>query len=133
MVVAAKSLWPLLQPDALLPLWLAAAALLLWTPWRRLGRWLVMLNAVAMISIAALPVGEWLALPLEDRFPPPGELPARIDGVIVLGGSIRSAHPPPAISPTCRNACMPSPSWRGNIPTPGWCSPADRRRTFRMR
>jgi uncharacterized SAM-binding protein YcdF (DUF218 family) len=95
MVVAAKSLWPLLQPDALLPLWLAAAALLLWTPWRRLGRWLVTLSAVAMISVAALPIGEWLALRLEDRFPPPGELPARIDGVIVLGGSIRSANPPP--------------------------------------
>lgn len=95
MVIAAKTLSALLQPDALLVLWFAAAALLLWTPWRRLGRWLVTVGALATLAVGVLPLGDWLAWPLEDRFPAPGELPARIDGVIVLGGSIRSAHPPP--------------------------------------
>jgi uncharacterized SAM-binding protein YcdF (DUF218 family) len=95
MVVAAKTLWSYLNPDAVLLLALALAVLLLWTPWRRLGRWLATGVALAMLLIGVLPLGDWIIWPLEDSFPPPGELPPRIDGVIVLGGNIRSAHPPP--------------------------------------
>lgn len=94
MVVAAKTLWALLQPDTLLVLLLALATVLLWTPWRRLGRWLATIGVALMLAVATLPIERWLVLPLEDRFPPPAELPARIDGVIVLGGSIRALDPP---------------------------------------
>jgi uncharacterized SAM-binding protein YcdF (DUF218 family) len=38
------------------------------------------------VAICALPVGNWLALPLEDRFPIPKTLPEHIDGILVLGG-----------------------------------------------
>src|SRR5262249_43673208 len=38
--------------------------------------------------IAVLPIGEWLLLPLENRFPVPAPLPERVDGIIVLGGAV---------------------------------------------
>ncbi|SDG92364.1 YdcF family protein [Roseospirillum parvum] len=39
----------------------------------------------------ALPLGPWLALPLETRFPIPERLPERIDGIVVLGGYMNLA------------------------------------------
>jgi uncharacterized SAM-binding protein YcdF (DUF218 family) len=52
---------------------------------RRL-RWLC---AIAWLGLLLLPVQQWAALPLENRFarPPP---PAQVDGVIVLGGALRT-------------------------------------------
>jgi uncharacterized SAM-binding protein YcdF (DUF218 family) len=91
MVVASKMLWPLLQPDNLLLICAVVAAVLLWTPWRRLGRWLATFGAAGLFAAAMLPLGSWLAHPLETRFPPSADT-ARVDGVIVLGGSIRSGH-----------------------------------------
>jgi uncharacterized SAM-binding protein YcdF (DUF218 family) len=35
-----------------------------------------------------LPLGAWLVIPLEDRFPVPSPMPAHVDGVIVLGGAV---------------------------------------------
>ena len=43
---------------------------------------------LALLAIGLLPVGQWLLVPLENRFPPPGDLPARIDGVVMLGGAV---------------------------------------------
>lgn len=43
---------------------------------------------MALLAIAVLPIGPALLLPLEARFPPPVTLPGRIDGIIVLGGSV---------------------------------------------
>jgi uncharacterized SAM-binding protein YcdF (DUF218 family) len=42
---------------------------------------------VAMAGLAFLPAGLWLS-PLEDRFPPPTDMPSAVDGVIVLGGAL---------------------------------------------
>ena len=38
--------------------------------------------------ISVLPVGQWLLMPLENRFPAPAEPPRDIDGIVVLGGSV---------------------------------------------
>ncbi len=54
---------------------------------RRAGRWLLASMVVAMGGLAVLPAGFWLS-PLESRFPPPNNLPAGVDGVIVLGGAL---------------------------------------------
>jgi uncharacterized SAM-binding protein YcdF (DUF218 family) len=59
--------------------------------WRDRSPWgprLLILGTGGFAACAILPVGLWLMLPLEDRFPPPRPLPARIDGIIVLGGAI---------------------------------------------
>ena len=53
--------------------------------------WGAALAAAAIVLLAActvLPVGRWVTMPLEDRFPPPGGYPARVDGVVVLGGGV---------------------------------------------
>ncbi len=35
-----------------------------------------------------LPLHIWVQMPLEDRFPRPAEAPARVDGIVVLGGAV---------------------------------------------
>ena len=82
-----KLLWPLVQPSNLLLLLLLLAAILVWRGRRRVGVPLLGSVALALAVGGLLPVGQWLLVPLENRFPPPADLPARIDGVVVLGGT----------------------------------------------
>lgn len=55
-------------------------------------RWAPYPLVAAVLGLAVVtlfPVGLWLTLPLEQRFPPPaGGYPPRVDGVVVLGGGI---------------------------------------------
>ncbi|MFQ5763814.1 MAG: YdcF family protein [Rhodospirillales bacterium] len=83
-----KILWVLTNPGNLLLMALCLGWALLWTRWRRLGRLLVGVAAVAGATLAVVPVGTWLFAVLEDRFPALTELPSRVDGVIVVGGVV---------------------------------------------
>ena len=83
-----KLLWPLAQPSNLLLLLLLLATILAWRGRGRLAMPLLGGVAVTLAAGGLLPVGQWLLLPLENRFPPPGDLPARIDGVVMLGGTV---------------------------------------------
>ena len=84
--VLSKILWGLAAPGSLLFLLLCGAFL-----WHRrrpaLSRGLLGLALLALAAVALLPVTRWVASPLEQRFPLP-QLPARVDGIIVLGGAI---------------------------------------------
>ena len=83
-----KLVWAVLQPGNLLLLCLLAGVLLLlFTRWRR-GRSLAILAAVGVFLVAVLPIGPTLLLTLEQRFPRPHALPDKIDGILVLGGSV---------------------------------------------
>ncbi len=83
-----KLVWAVLQPGNLLLLCLLAGVLLLLlTRWRR-GRSLAILAAVGFFLVAVLPIGPALLLTLEERFPRPHALPDKIDGILVLGGSV---------------------------------------------
>jgi uncharacterized SAM-binding protein YcdF (DUF218 family) len=83
-----KLFWLVAEPGSLLlGLWLAGT-LLLFTPWFRSGRLMVLLAASATTAIAMLPIGQLALKPIEDRFPPPITLPTRVDGILVLGGVI---------------------------------------------
>jgi uncharacterized SAM-binding protein YcdF (DUF218 family) len=84
--VASKVTWRIVQPENLLILLLAAGVALLFTRWNRLGFGLVALSGVLASSLAFLPVGRWLLAPLENRFPRLVDMPAHVDGVIMLGG-----------------------------------------------
>lgn len=64
-----------------------AAAGLLLRRWR-LGRVLLVAGIAGLVAVMLLPVDIWAMRPLEDRFPPVVAMPARLDGIIVLGGSI---------------------------------------------
>lgn len=83
-----KIFWMVVQPGNLLLLLLLLGLLLGLTRWRRLGRWLTAGVALAFLAIAILPLGDWLIVPLEQRFPGPDKLPDRVDGIIVLGGAV---------------------------------------------
>jgi uncharacterized SAM-binding protein YcdF (DUF218 family) len=52
---------------------------------RRLARWSGSLTLAVLLVIGVFPVGEVLLRPLEAEFPPRAA-PARIDGIVVLGG-----------------------------------------------
>lgn len=82
-----KLFWILAAPGNLLALALCSGALLLFTRWRRPAQWLIGLVAAAVAVIAVIPVGQWLLLPLENRFPTV-PLPEGLDGIVVLGGGI---------------------------------------------
>ncbi|TVR99210.1 MAG: YdcF family protein [Rhodospirillales bacterium] len=96
-----KALWAVAAPSNALLLILIAGGALLWTSWRRLGRWLVTAVAAAATLIATLPVGEGLLLVLENRFPSPPALPDDVAGIIVLGGAVQ-----PDISTARRQASL---------------------------
>lgn len=81
--------WLLLQPGNALALALALGLLLRPLGLRRLGFVLATLGFVGMVAGAALPLGVWMLAPLENRFAAPEPLPAKVDGIVVLGGAIQ--------------------------------------------
>jgi uncharacterized SAM-binding protein YcdF (DUF218 family) len=83
-----KFLWILAQPSNLLVAILAGGLLALLLGRRRLALWLLCPATTALMLIGLLPVGEWLMLPLENRFPALVQPPDQVDGVIVLGGAV---------------------------------------------
>jgi uncharacterized SAM-binding protein YcdF (DUF218 family) len=82
-----KLLWVFFTPSNLLVLLLLLGAFLAVAQrdtWRRLGRRLCFGVALIFFLIAALPVGEWVMAPLENRFP--ATQPDKVDGIILIGG-----------------------------------------------
>ena len=87
--LASKLVGFVIEPGNLIILILLAGTLLAWLRPRRSGRlWLTLLTAV-LLFVTIAPVYEWIARPLEDRFPPPATLPAKVDGILVLGGVLQ--------------------------------------------
>ena len=84
--VLSKVLWYVVQPTNLL-LWLLLVAWILrWRGRERAAVRLATLATVGLLLLGLLPLGPWLASPLENRFPLQSSLPARLDGIILLGG-----------------------------------------------
>jgi uncharacterized SAM-binding protein YcdF (DUF218 family) len=84
--VVSKAFWLVAQPVHLLILLLTLAAVLSCTRWRRLGVALAAFVVLLALIVTVLPVGSWLLSPLENRFPPLRQMPAHVDGIIMLGG-----------------------------------------------
>jgi uncharacterized SAM-binding protein YcdF (DUF218 family) len=100
--LASKLLWFLLRPNTLaLVLGLAGLALVWRGRWRT-GRWPLLLGLGYYALVLATPASQWAAIPLEDRFARPAPAPARVDGVVVLGGAVdqvlTEAHGIPALN-----------------------------------
>jgi len=83
-----KLLWIVVAPGNLFLLFLCLGGVLLWTRWRRAGQRMVIGVAVGGLAVAILPLGPWLLVPLENRFPMVKEPPKHVDGIIVLGGMV---------------------------------------------
>ncbi len=82
-----KLFWLVLRPNTLA---LILAAVGLWAGWRgrRWGRWPMLLGIGYYALVLLTPLCQWVLLPLEDRFSRPAEMPAKVDGIIVLGGAV---------------------------------------------
>ena len=85
--VLSKVLWFIAAPANFLVLATLAGALLAFTRWKRLGRWLALGGSGLLLLVGILPVGTLLILPLEQRFPPWRDDGTPFTGVIVLGGA----------------------------------------------
>jgi uncharacterized SAM-binding protein YcdF (DUF218 family) len=88
--VFGKLAFILLRPSNFLLLLGLAGLLGLWRRPRAWAKALLALSLGLMLVVTVLPVGSWLMAPLEDRFPRLTDYPARVDGVVVLGGGVRS-------------------------------------------
>jgi uncharacterized SAM-binding protein YcdF (DUF218 family) len=86
--VLGKLFWIVAAPGNLLVLMLAVGTIRLGNRRRRRGSRLIAVASLTLLAIALLPIGSWLAMPLESRFPPPA-LPEHVDGIIVLGGAVQ--------------------------------------------
>ncbi|WP_163025760.1 YdcF family protein [Chachezhania antarctica] len=81
-----KAAFAVLRPDTALILLVAAAFWAVLRGHLRPARWLAGSALAAMLVIALLPVGQFVLLPLETRYPPDPPVPDDIGGIIVLGG-----------------------------------------------
>jgi uncharacterized SAM-binding protein YcdF (DUF218 family) len=81
-----KIFWLIANPTMVILILVALGTLLLWTRrWCVLGRALVSIGATVLVLVGLLPIGALMVARLEDRFPPP-TLPAKVDGIVLLGG-----------------------------------------------
>lgn len=85
--VLSKLLWLPLRPGTLA---LLVALLGLAAVWRgrRWGRWPILAGLGFYALLTLLPLHAWVQVPLEERFPRPATPPARVDGIVVLGGAV---------------------------------------------
>lgn len=84
---AAKIGWFIVEPDNLLVAMLFTVGILFLLNKTALAKKLFFLLSMFILIIALFPVGDWLIYPLETRFPANPELPDKVDGIILLGGS----------------------------------------------
>jgi len=82
-----KTLWFVARPGTFALVLACIGLLAVWRN-RRWGRWPLLAGLGFYVAVLATPLAPWLVMPLEDRFVRPGEPPARVDGVIVLGGAV---------------------------------------------
>lgn len=83
-----KIFWFVADPGNLLLIALMMGVVLLWSPWRRAGRWILSLSVLCALLLAVFPVGTMMRTALENRFSTPQSLPTKVDGIIVLGGVV---------------------------------------------
>lgn len=86
--IASKAFWFLAKPSTFLLILLVVGVGLWWSGRQRTGGWLTTIAAAALVMTLLLPVGRWLLLPLENRFPAPTPLPEQVDGIVVLSGAV---------------------------------------------
>lgn len=87
MFVLTKVLWIIFQPLNLAVVLLLAGLGLGQSSKRGTGWKLIALGTTVLVAISVLPLDQWLARPLENRYPRPHP-PAHVTGILVLGGGL---------------------------------------------
>ena len=85
---SSKILWQLISPDNLFVILLVVALLLRYVGKRLYARRIFAFLIISVVFVSLFPLGGWLLYPLETRFQHNPKLPDRVDGIILLGGSI---------------------------------------------
>jgi uncharacterized SAM-binding protein YcdF (DUF218 family) len=87
-----KLFWFVASPVNLCVTLVALAALLAFTRFRRLARWLGLGAALALLLLSFSPLPRIVIRPLEDRFPQQSAQTGPVHGIIVLGGAVGMAR-----------------------------------------
>jgi len=85
--VVSKLLWGLVQPLNLIVTLLAVGIILGLIGFRTMANRALWAGIGLLLAISFLPLADLALVPLENRFPQPAPLPAKIDGIILLGGA----------------------------------------------
>tara|TARA_B100000686_G_scaffold353723_1_gene460498 strand:- start:2218 stop:3006 length:789 start_codon:yes stop_codon:yes gene_type:complete len=88
MFTISKIFWFFFNPENLILLLFLAGAILLFTRRKHLGRNLIALTAALILGFGIFPIGEHFIGKLENRFPSSKNLPPKVSGIIVLGGTL---------------------------------------------
>lgn len=82
-----KLIWLVISPENWLLILILLSLIFLYSGRYKIVKYLLTSLSVLLIILAFIPVGEWLLYPLESRFQTNPELPAKVDGIIVLSGA----------------------------------------------
>lgn len=85
--IASKIFWFFIQPINLAIMLLGFSLLALWRGRRKLAGTLTVVTLLGLVLAAWTSLGALLLTPLEERFARP-EVPAKVDGIVVLGGGL---------------------------------------------
>ncbi len=83
-----KYVWTVLSPDSLFIIFLTLSLILLIFRQIKKATLLLSLLTISSLFLSFFAVGDWMLHPLESRFQHNPELPEKVDGIIVLGGSV---------------------------------------------
>lgn len=84
--ILSKVVWAFLSPSNLIIFLFAFGTLLVLLNRARLAKIILLPTSIIALAMVAYPFSHFLMAPLESRFAQPENLPAEIDGIIVLGG-----------------------------------------------
>jgi uncharacterized SAM-binding protein YcdF (DUF218 family) len=85
--VLSKLLWFVVRPGTF-ALMLALVGLVAVWRGRRWGRWPIAAGLAFFLVAGLVPIGGLMTIPLEERFARPATPPARVDGIVILGGAV---------------------------------------------
>jgi len=85
---SSKIIWMLASPDSLFIILLIISLLLILFSRGKKGLVLLTFLTLGLSFLSLFPVGDWMLYPLESRFQHNPKLPDKVDGIIVLGGSV---------------------------------------------
>ncbi len=83
-----KTLWKIFSLDNLFVVFLCLILFLLLSGKIRKATQIMSFLVLCTLTLTILPVADWMLYPLETRYQHNPELPEKVDGIIVLGGSI---------------------------------------------